>query len=430
LEPLLQDTLQIAESLFRGLPVRLEMEVPSDLPMLKIDRARIRQVLLNLLNNAARFTEDGSVRLEASQADGEVLISISDTGTGISADQLPFIFDEFYQVDRSLNRRHEGAGLGLAITRRFVEAHDGRIWVESQEGVGSTFTFTLPIPNHRIPVSRPLVTHPTEPSWPEVRPRLLVVDPDSSVANLVKRHVEECEVIHLEDAGQLAGEVIEHHPRAVVCNVPPGIGASCADSVPDVPIPFIECSLPSQAWVAIDLAVVACLTKPVSTQQFLHHIERLEDVQNVLVVDDDRGFCQLVRRMLAATGRDFEVSHAYDGEEGLQAMRAHRPDLVLLDLIMPRVDGFRVLEAMRGEPTLADVPVIVLTATSFAVDSLEQRAGQVVVYRPDGLRPVEVLHCLRALINVLEPRYDERSAPEAVLISRPTDGAPPVHRPD
>jgi CheY-like chemotaxis protein len=111
------------------------------------------------------------------------------------------------------------------------------------------------------------------------------------------------------------------------------------------------------------------------------------------------------------------VTHAYDGAEGLEAMCAHRPDLVLLDLIMPGVDGFQVLEKMRQQPELTDVPIVLLTATSYAEDALEQRGSQVVIRRPDGLRPAEVLRCLRAVIGVLEPRYDERSAPEFLAAS-------------
>ena len=118
----------------------------SDLPALEIDRTRIRQVLLNLLNNARRFTQAGSVRLAAWQTDREVVISVSDTGPGIPADKLPYVFDEFYQVDLSLRRSPQGAGLGLAISKRFVQMHGGTIWVESQPGQGST----LFLQNHPV----------------------------------------------------------------------------------------------------------------------------------------------------------------------------------------------------------------------------------------------------------------------------------------
>jgi len=409
LEPLLRDTVGIVDDLFRGQPVRLEVEIAPDLPILRIDRTRIRQVLLNLLNNAARFTEEGAVRVEAKRGDGEVVIAVSDTGPGIPADELPHLFQEFYQVDRSIRRRHGGAGLGLAISKQFVEAHDGRIWVESEDAVGSTFTFTLPIPGEHVPLSPLKLERPLEPAASEMPAPILVLDSDPAVATLIDRHVEEYEVIQVEDVGGLGDALMLHHPRAVVWNVPPGNGVN-PDDLPPVSVPFIECSLPSQAWVADGLAVAAVLTKPVTTERLLREVERVGGVREVLVVDDDWGFCQLVERILEASGRPFQVRRAYDGEDGLERMRERRPDLLLLDLIMPGLDGFQVLEEMRHEPALADVPVVILTATSYAEDALAQRSGQMVIHRPDGLIPAEVLRCLRAVVGVLEARYDERAA--------------------
>jgi CheY-like chemotaxis protein len=259
------------------------------------------------------------------------------------------------------------------------------------------------------------VENPVEPSWPaDARPSIVVVDPDPVVTAWISRHVEEYEVLQVAGVDRLAETVILHHPQAVVWNVPPGQRRANQD-LPALPVPFVECSLPSQAWVADDLAVTACLTKPVTAEQLLAAIERLGSVHDVLIVDDDRGFCELVGQMLETTGRAFDLRRAYDGAEGLQAMRARRPDLLLLDLIMPDVDGFEVLAEIRREPGLADLPVVLLTATSLADDALAQRDSQMVISRPGGLRPAEVLRCLRAVVGVLEPHYDERSAPEESL---------------
>jgi signal transduction histidine kinase/CheY-like chemotaxis protein len=417
LKPLLWDTVRMVEDFFRGHHVRLEVEIPEDLPTLDIDRTRIRQVLLNLLNNARRFTEEGVVRLEAKRTDGEVVISISDTGPGIPADKLTNIFKEFYQVDRSLHRSHGGTGLGLAICKRFVEAHQGRIWVESQEGVGSTFYFTLPISDQHIPVSPLQVAQPVDQLWSEMHRPILVVDSDPAVAALVHRYVGKYKVIQVEDANRLAEEIMLHHPRAVVVNVPPG-KRNGHDTIVSVSVPFIECSLPSLAWVADNLAVVTCLTKPVTADQLLREIKRLESVHEVLIVDDEHGFCQLVERMLETTGQTFNVRYTYNGGDALRAMRTRRPDLVLLDLVMPGLNGFQVLEEMRREPELADIPVILLTGTSFIDDVLAQRSSPIVISRPDGLQLNEVLRCLLAVVDVLEPRYDEQSMPEAALVMR------------
>ena len=414
LESLLHNAIGIVANLVRSRSIHLEVEIAQDLPTLEVDRTRIRQALLNLLNNAVRFTDEGTVRLEAKRAEGEVVISVSDTGPGIPADQIPHLFQEFYQVDHSLHRQHGGTGLGLAISKHFVEAHDGRIWVDSEEGVGSTFTFTLPIPGEHTPFSRLRVDRPLEPSAPETSSPVLVVDPDPTVAALVGRHLEGYEVVQVKEVDHLREEVALHHPRTVICNVLPGERRECQDLL-SASVPLIECSLPSQAWLANDLSVTACLNKPVTTERLLQEIESLDGIGDILVVDDDRGFCRLVERMLKASDSSFSVRKAYDGEESLQALRARRPDLLLLDLIMPGVDGFQVLEEMRREPELADVPVVLLTATSYAEDALAQRRGQIVINRPDGLSPVEVLRCLQATIDVLEPRYDEQAVPEDAL---------------
>ena len=426
LEPLLRDAVNICKGLFRSQPVRLEVKIGRDLPTLKIDRIRVRQVLINLLKNAARFTEEGTVRVEAKRVAGEVLISVSDTGPGIPADEIPHLFQEFYQIDRSLHRKNGGTGLGLAISKHFVDAHDGRIWVESEEGIGSTFTFTLPIPGELVLPSRTTAKRPVGPSWIDMRPPILVVDPDPQVASLIDRHLEAYEVLHVEDAQYLVEAVALHHPQAVICNVLPGEQGSYEKAISDIAplgnnttftsVPLITCSLPSQAWVASDLEVTACLNKPITAERLLHEIERLEGVQDVLVVDDDRAFCRLVERMLKASGRIFSVRQAYDGQDGLHALRTRRPDLLLLDLMMPGVDGFHVLKEMQQDAKLVDLPVILLTAISLAEDALMQRRGQVVVRRSDGLSPVEALRCLGAVVNVLEARYDEKSVPQEALV--------------
>ena len=181
-------------------------------------------------------------------------------------------------------------------------------------------------------------------------------------------------------------------------------------------VPVISCSLPSQAWVADNLRVAACLIKPITSELLLQVVRRYDAAARFLVVDDDRGFCRLVERMLQASEGDYTVRRAYDGESGLAALREQPPDLLLLDLIMPDVDGFTILAAMREDAALAGIPVIVLTATSLAEDALSQCRGEMVIRRPEGLRPAEVLRCLEAVVGVLEPDYDERALPEGVLV--------------
>ena len=406
LEALVRDTVDITRELFRDRPVRLELAVEPGLPALDVDRTRIRQVLLNLLNNAHRFTERGCVAVAARRLNGEVIVSVRDTGPGIPADKLGFIFDEFYQVDVSLRRSHGGSGLGLAICKRFVEVHGGRIWVESQEGAGATFSFALPIPGESAPaVYLRDQDYRRDPLQPAAYTSIMVVDPDPAVAALVRRHMPDYEVVQVTDEGRLAGEIHARHPRAVIYNVQPGQSSQVAvETLP--PVPLIECSLPSPAWLARDLAVVACLTKPVNQAQLLEQLRQIGEATRVLIVDDDRGFVHLVRRMLEASGQAYQVRHAYNGVRGLAALREQTPDVVLLDLMMPEMDGFQLLDAMRREPALKAVPVILLTATTYAEDLIAEHASPLVVRRSQVLHPPEVLQCLKAIIEVLEPQYE------------------------
>ena len=401
MEHLLRSAAEIAADLFRNRAVSLEVAIEPGLPVLQVDRTRIRQVVLNLLSNAQRFTKEGKVRLEAKRVDDELVVSVSDTGPGIPADRLPYIFDEFYQVDGSLRRSHGGVGLGLAISKRFVQAHDGRIWVESQEGKGSTFFFSLPLPGY-LPISHLHLTTPVAEEGYE-RPCILVCDPDPAVAALIRRHLEGYDIIQIENAEALEEQVALHRPQVVIYNTTASSESRTTSLSPLVPV--ITCSLPSQAWASDDLRVLACLTKPITTEQLLRALEPLGEIRDILVVDDDRGFCQLMERSLAAIGRGLSVRHAYDGKEGIQAMQERRPDLVLLDLIMPEEDGFWMLARMHQDPTLSSVPCIVLTASSYGEDAMHQHGSQIVIQRQGGLRPQEVLRCLQALIPVLKPVY-------------------------
>lgn len=402
IEPLLQNAVEIASALLRGRPIELTLSIEPGLPALYIDTTRIRQVVLNLLSNAQRFTTQGAIRVKAARTDDEVLISVSDTGAGIPPDKLSRVFEEFYQVDGSLRRSHEGAGLGLAICRRFVEAHDGRIWVESEVGRGSTFYVALPIPGACAPIARPQRVNPLKEPALKDRPRILVVDPDPTVAELISRHVNGYDFVPVGNEDNLAEHVARHNARLVIRNMPPQ-SVSWEDSAShDIRgLPVIECSLPSQAWIASDLSVTACLTKPITMQQLVNEISRLGKTDSALIVDDDRGFGELVERMLIASGMVSKVRHAYDGEQALRAIAESRPDVILTDLAMPVMDGFEMLSRLRQMPEAGGVPVILLTVTSYAEDALRHHAGRLTIMRDTGFQPLETLRCLQAALDSL-----------------------------
>ena len=240
-----------------------------------------------------------------------------------------------------------------------------------------------------------------DPVQPAVRPRVLVIDPDPAVGALLGRQLENYEVVVAPDPASATLQLEACRPQVVVYNRAPGREELVWPELP-ASVPAIQCSLPSHAWLAEDLAVLASLNKPVTADRLLPELKKLGAAGDVLVVDDDRGFVQLVHRMLEGSG-EYHVRHAYDGERGLAAMVEQRPDVVLLDLMMPQMDGFELLQAMRGQPALADVPVILLTASSFAEDTLRRHSGRLLVQRGEGFGSGEVLRCLQTLIGALAP---------------------------
>jgi signal transduction histidine kinase/CheY-like chemotaxis protein len=410
--PLLQSAVDIARDLFRTSSVALELDIAPLLPPMELDQTRIRQVLLNLLNNALRFTAEGTVTVNASATESEVVVQVIDTGPGIPAEHQEHIFNEFYQMDLSLRRSHTGVGLGLAICRQFVQAHNGRIWVESEPGKGSTFVFTLPIPERYIPLGHLSRVRSAHADETKMTSTLFVVDPDPAVAAIVRHFVRGYEIQHVARLADLVSLVHLHHPRAVIYNqahqqdlhklrLPAGL-------------PLIECALPSRAWIIDELGIDGCLSKPLTAEQLLQEIVRLEDrrtqqIRSVLVVDDDRGFCQLITRYLESSGRAIEIRRAYDGEEALRILENEPPDLLLLDLVMPGKDGYAVLDEVRRGQN-ATLPVLLLTATDVRESLGAYRDAAIVAQRIGGMRPGESLRWIASMLDAVEPLYQRSGA--------------------
>ena len=397
---IIREAVATVGDLARGRDLMLRTQLPNEVPLLYLDRTRIRQVLINLLNNALRFTERGAITVALSVEAQEVIVSVTDTGIGIPPEELGRIFDEFHQVDMSLRRTREGAGLGLAISKRFIGLHGGRIWAESQVGQGSTFYFSLPL-SADAGIMRLRQTQPLEPRRPH-QAALVFLEPDSGTYALVQRYLQDYLVLQARNEEEAKSLITEWHPQALIRNVPPGeefCQSLWKDLLALVPpdLPIITCSIASQRWIAGLTPTEGCLTKPFGRQELLEHIRDLDGVKDVLVVDDDRGFVQLVSRYLESTHRGYTVRWAYDGVEALAKVRDRAPDLILLDLIMPEMDGLQFLEILRSESELAHIPVLIVTATDYAQRVLERQASFVVVGRRKAFRPMEAIRYLAAI---------------------------------
>jgi len=354
--------------------LHLQLQIAEGLPPFPLDALRIRQVLLNLLTNAARFTEQGGITVAVASKGQTVQVTVADTGRGLTAEQRERIFQEFQHVDLGAAREHRSTGLGLPISRKFIELHGGSMWLESIVGKGTTFRFTLPIAEQPdgTPTDlgrRPGATQPSE--------RLLVLArTDERLQRLLQRRFGGYRVIiaDIADASQLAG-----------------------------PAPRIYCSLPHEEHMLRTLGATAYLVKPVARAALQAAIGRLRaQPRCILIVDDDLHSVRLLSRMLKAGGRHYALLTAHNGTEALERMRAQQPDLVLLDLVMPGGDGREVLDAMAGDPALAQVPVIVVSGREQAEEAL-RLPGELRLSRPEGFGLRELMDLLEALLAALPP---------------------------
>jgi signal transduction histidine kinase/CheY-like chemotaxis protein len=419
LTPLVIEAVHTARSLIEARGLALHTDVEADLPRLWIDPTRVRQVLFNLLNNAARFTEAGSVTVSAHRRGGEVVLAVADTGVGIAQEDLARIFQEFQQADGTTRRQHGGAGLGLAISKHFVELHGGRIWVESERGQGSTFFFTLPLTCKERAVAtrgRPAADR----ALGQEEPLLLAVVRSAAAATLLTRYVRGCRTVVVSDLQQARQTAQQLMPQAVL------LDRSCVDlnggrledlarawNMPHTP--FVLCPLPGEERMRQRLAVDGYLIKPVSRQSVWDLLRRFgQDVDTVLVIDDDQDFVLLVGRMLEDDPvRRYRVLCAYGGQEGLEMMRLHRPDLVLLDLMLPDLKGFEVIARMREDPAWRDIPVVIVSAQD-ELDDPEPLAGGMLVAKSEGLLPGEVMHWVQGVVRTtVSPLPTLQVPPEA-----------------
>jgi signal transduction histidine kinase/DNA-binding response OmpR family regulator len=369
----------------------LRVELAPDLPPVLVDRTRIRQVLINLLGNAARFTEQGGITIRAAVRGRDVVVSVADTGPGIRPEDLSKVFEEFRQLDGSSRRRHEGSGLGLAISKQFVELHGGSIWAESDVGNGSTFSFTLPI------VETSVITAPysgERPIWDRLAAEwtagaktLAVVSGDPAVGRLVRRFLEGYDVVPATSIAEVAGLCAAERVDALLM-----AGVSTSASLREVRrarqlppgLPIVACSLPTRRDLARELGVASYLVKPVERDALLATLDGLgPDVRGVLLVDDDPDTLRLFARIVRSAPRGYRVRTATSGPDALRRMRAARPDAVILDLLMPEANGYDVLAAIRREPSWRDVAIVVVSARGEREEAIV--ADAIAITRPGGL---------------------------------------------
>ncbi len=415
METIVEEAASTARGLLRGSPVSLEVTVSEDLPELMVDRTRIRQVLLNLLSNAIRFTDSGRITVEVRSGDGEVEALVADTGVGIPAEDLLGIFDEFSQAGGPITSGRGGAGLGLAVCKGFVEMHGGRITAESRVGKGTTFRFTIPVPGagrsrSRLVYYSPAGWLPPLPENPMVR-CALVLAPDQEAARLVARGIEGFRTIPVTGLDQLREVVEAEHPTGVVLVTDPLAGGTVTpDQVWSAAgredLGLVECQMPVESLARRNLQVDAYLSKPVDMERLAGLLRDQEQPHGtILVVDDDPGFRALMERLLAGVLPDSRTHLAASGEEALECLTRRRFDVLILDLAMPSMAGAELLRQARERELLDGTRVVVTTGAAYA-DEMAAELPVMLTYRKKrSPRGTDWSRCLTALLAAAPPDY-------------------------
>jgi signal transduction histidine kinase/CheY-like chemotaxis protein len=367
-----------------------ELKCAADIGSMRTDLTKLRQTLFNLLSNASKFTEKGKITLEIERrADGMVSFAVQDTGIGMSAAQVDKLFGEFVQADASTTRKYGGTGLGLAISRKFCRMLGGDITVESEPGQGSIFTAILPV-EAKEPVpeteAEPQPPAPAAEETEATRGTLLVIDDDPASRELLQRMLEkEGYAVRLAPNGPDGiAAAKEHKPDLITLDVmmPSMDGWAVLSALKTDPstadIPVVMLTMVEDRPMGFALGATEYLTKPVQKSRVLEAVSRCvaHKSDDVLVVEDDPMAADIVMRTVQADGH--RCRHARNGREALSMVHESRPALIILDLMMPEMDGFTFLDALRVEgPDFADIPVVVLTAKDLTPSEQEHLAGRV-----------------------------------------------------
>ena len=378
----LPEVLSTIDPLAMAKNIRMEQKLESKF-LVNADRVRFKQVLYNLLSNAVKFTpKGGRISIDSVDDWDFVRVSVTDTGTGIRPEDQEVIFDEFRQGEGKVDGVHEGTGLGLAITRRLVEQQGGRITVESEFGKGSCFTFSLPAVEPRSEVRA--VEEPTRTSVMvdsgRLTPLVLIVDDEVPARELLASYLEpEYRVAMAESGVEAIKEAQRLRPDAITLDVmmPGSDGFETLVALRKNPatadIPVIILSIVDQKQVGFALGAADYLIKPVRKPLLLETIHKhvpapADEDSSILLVDDDPKSLEMLQEALRSAG--YEVQSVRSGASALEVLANKVVGAILLDLLMPGMDGFQVIRHVRQEPALKDLPILIMTAKNLSREEI------------------------------------------------------------
>ena len=395
---LLQVVQQVSNSMrkaFQDRGLTLTVDVPPELPEILGDPARISQILINLLSNAYKYTSEGGAILQVRPGRRVLQVDVIDTGAGISAEDQDKLFTPFFRADDQAVRQETGSGLGLTITKSLVEMHGGEMRVTSKPGKGSTFTFTLPRPAGLVTASplrggeppefdaKPLAIHEAFEATIPAGPWILVADDEADVAQLFQQQLRRAgyRVTVVTQGSQVTQIARQLKPELITLDLLMDVdGLAVLQELKADPntanIPVVIISVIPEHEDVLAAGAVDYLVKPLDEAELAACIDKVLDKggngtrNRILVVDDEADIVGWLKHLLTHSG--YRVSEAYDGIQALEAVAIEKPDLILLDMKMPRMDGRTTLRRLRAEGEYRDIPVIVLSANA-VTDDAERR---------------------------------------------------------
>jgi two-component system NtrC family sensor kinase len=419
LAPLIEEVMGTARQLAEQNKNRLIVESQANLGPLTVDPMRLRQILLNLLSNACKFTKQGEVTLRVKKVvNGRnwIEIAVADTGIGMTPEQQAKLFEEFTQADSSTARQYGGTGLGLAITRKLARMMGGDVTLTSEPGKGSVFTV-------RLPGSADSLANRSTGSDGRRPPSIdcvLVIDDDATARELISDHLKAEGFSVVTAAGGVEGLKLakELRPTAITLDVmmPDLDGWSVLAALrqdPDLAdIPVIMVTIVDEHRRGIALGAAGYLTKPIDRERLHRLVSRFrapEPPTRVLLVEDDAVQRERMRGWLE--GPEWSVREAANGREALDRLKQGKPDVILLDLMMPEMDGFAVVAALQKEAGWRDIPVIVITSLDLdAKDRERLNAGVQLVLVKEKFRPADLVERIRRLVHSKPPVLSEMEA--------------------
>jgi signal transduction histidine kinase/CheY-like chemotaxis protein len=412
LAPLLEDVIGTARQLAEQNKNRLILDAQENLGQLTVDPMRLRQILLNLLSNACKFTKQGEVKLRVKKVvDGRnwIEMAVADTGIGMTPEQQAKLFEEFTQADSSTARQYGGTGLGLAITRKLARMMGGDVTVASEPGKGSVFTV-------RLPGSVDAQARSSSGSDGRRSPAadcVLVIDDDATARELIADHLKAEAFSVVTAAGGVEGLKLakELRPTAITLDVmmPDLDGWSVLAALRQDPelaeIPVIMITIVDEHRRGIALGAAGYLTKPIDRERLQRLVSRFRapvPPTRVLLVEDDAVQRERMRGWLE--GPQWAVREAGNGREALDRLQQGKPDVILLDLMMPEMDGFAVVAALQKEAAWRDIPVIVITSLDLdAKDRERLNAGVQFVLVKERFQPADLVERIRRLVHSKPP---------------------------